>query len=118
MNLYGSLCDGMQLVRTAQQFLRQTAALRGGRDASPAAAGASMLCVTATDGSYPTVAGAVYVVTPQELDAEDTEGAVATATGDTTQNFYALNLGASIPPQGTQIVCHSVGGRWCFRWDG
>ena len=31
---------------------------------------------------------------------------------------YALNLGTQVPPSGTTVVCHAVGGRWCFRYDG
>jgi hypothetical protein len=118
MSIYGALCDTPQLIRAASQFLRETAARRAARDASPASAGNSTLAVTTTDGSYPTGSAQVlFAMLPQELDAADTEGATSSASSDPDQKFYALNLGTSIPPQGTQVVCHAVGGRWTFRYD-
>lgn len=118
MGFYNALCDTAALIRTANQYLRETAQNRAARDADPSAAGSAMLGVTSTDGNYPTNATSVYVVTPQELDADDSEGATSTPTSDDTQNVYAVNLGTAVPPMGTQVVCHAVGGRWTFRYDG
>ena len=67
-------------------------------------------------GTYPTDAARTYALTPQDLDGDETEGATATFVAG-TGTFYAYNLGGSIPPVGSKVVVHAVGGRWCFRWD-
>jgi hypothetical protein len=52
-----------------------------------------------------------------EIDGAEYEGGSATYTADTTQVLYALNLGTTIPPAGSNIIVTAVGGRWTFRWD-
>jgi hypothetical protein len=78
---------------------------------------AAMAAVTVTVATYPTAAAAFYGIQDCQINGTETEGGTATfVAGTATQ--YALNLGTAIPPSGTQIVVHGVGGRWCFRWDG
>jgi hypothetical protein len=77
----------------------------------------AMLAQTTTAKTYPTAAAAFYAVVPCDIDGGEVEGAAATysQTGSVT---YALNLGTQVPPSGTTVVCHAIGGRWCFRYDG
>jgi hypothetical protein len=78
---------------------------------------AAMLGITAAIALYPTTASAFYGCVPSELDGAESEGAAAAyvASGNT---IVAYNLGSKVPPIGTPVICHSVGGRWCFRYDG
>jgi hypothetical protein len=78
---------------------------------------AAMLGQTTTVKAYPTTAAAFYAVLPCDIDGAETEGAAATYVPQSGAVAYALNLGTQIPPSGTTIVCHAVGGRWCFRYD-
>jgi hypothetical protein len=81
-------------------------------DCSPAQL-LTLVAVTA----YPTVAGVFYGGNPTDVGSPEVEGGAATyATGPST--VYAINLGTAIPPVGTRVVAHLVGGRMCFRWDG
>lgn len=118
MNNYAGLMDGDATMRAAQETLRQIQRTREALDVTPAGKGASMLVQVSTAGSFPATAQAVYVVVPAEADAEDDEGASATYTPDNDSAFYCINLGSSIPPQGTTIIAHAVGGRWTMRYDG
>lgn len=79
---------------------------------------AAMLGQTATVQTYPTTATAFYAVVPCDIDGSQSEGAAAAYVPRTGSVAYALNLGTQIPPSGTTVVCHAVGGRWCFRYDG
>ncbi len=79
---------------------------------------AAMCCITTTVTTYPTTAGRFYACHPEVITGSESEGATPTFTADTATIVYAVNLGTSIPPVGTIIVVHAVGGRWCFRWDG
>jgi hypothetical protein len=67
---------------------------------------AAIVGVTTTVTTYPTAAGT------------EGEGDDGSPTPDTKTTLYALNTGSQIPPAGTPIVCHAVGGRWVFRYDG
>lgn len=89
-------------------------AAQAGGDADGSAA---MLCQTTVVGSYPGSATAYFAVNPVSAGGSETEGGAASLTPDTSTVLYALNLGTSVPPQGTTVVCHSVGGRWTFRYD-
>jgi hypothetical protein len=98
---------------------------RAGQEALDSAAGhaplhgsAAVLAMTTSVSSYPTTAAAFYAMLPQEIDGPETEGAAATYTASSSTPFYAWNAGTAIPPLGTPVVCHAVGGRWCFRYDG
>ena len=81
--------------------------------ASPALVG-----VTTTVTTYPTSAGAYYAVNPGLITAAETEGTAGSVSADTGTVIYALNVGTSVPPNGTSIVVHGVGNRWVFRYDG
>ena len=88
-------------------------AAQGSNYASPATVGVTTVVTT-----YPTSAGAYYAVNPGWITSTETEGATGSITADTATVLYALNVGTSIPDQGTSIVAHAVGGRWVFRYDG
>jgi hypothetical protein len=100
---------------------RQTAASNS-LDRSEAAAdpyGSAAMCViTTTVTTYPTVAAEFYACNPNLLTGSEAEGATPTFTADTNTIVYALNLGTAVPPNGTNLVVHAAGGRWCFRYDG
>jgi hypothetical protein len=81
--------------------------------------GSAALCViTTTVATYPTTAATFYGCNPEVITGTETEGGAATFTADTATVIYALNVGSAIPPSGTKLVCHAVGGRWIFRFDG
>jgi hypothetical protein len=79
---------------------------------------AALLVQTTTVTSYPTTAGAFYASNPIEIDGNEVEGSAASYTADVTQLVYVLNVGTQVPPVGTRVVVHAVGGRWVFRYDG
>jgi hypothetical protein len=55
----------------------------------------------------------------QEVDGEEVEGGAASFLTETVKgNRFAFNVGTAIPPVGTQVVVHGVGGRYVFRYDG
>ena len=81
-------------------------------------ASAAMCVITTTVETYPVVAARFYACNPELLTGAETEGAAATFTADTNTIVYAVNLGTAIPPNGTKLVIHAVGGRWTFRYDG
>lgn len=89
------------------------ASLAGGDPACSAA----MVAQTTKVTTYPTTAAAFYAVVPCDVDGVESEGAAATYVPRSGSIAYALNLGDSVPPQGTTVVCHAVGGRWCFQYD-
>ena len=80
--------------------------------------GAVVLATTTTLSTYPTVASVFYAANPTEIDGDETEGAVATYTADTSQVIHILNQGTQVPPIGTRVIAHGAGGRWVFRYDG
>lgn len=86
-------------------------------DGQPDCAAAEFV-LTTTVTTYPTTAAAFYACNPCQLNGLEAEGGTATPVPDTTTVFYALNQGTQIPPNGTSLVMHGVGGRWVFRYDG
>ena len=78
---------------------------------SPAQVG--MIC---TQGSFPTNAQAVYLLTVQTVMAANTEGATATFT-PTGEVVGAVNIGSSIPPIGTLLIIRQVDYRKVIRYD-
>jgi hypothetical protein len=78
----------------------------------------ALLVTTTTVKTYPTAAGAFYASNPTEIDGSEVEGGAAAYTADTTQVVYVLNVGSQVPPVGTRVIVHAVGGRWVFRYDG
>jgi hypothetical protein len=84
-----------------------------------AADGSTALLVTTTMvTTYPSTAASFYASNPTEIDGSEVEGGAASYTADTTQIVFALNVGTQVPPVGTRVVAHAVGGRWVFRYDG
>jgi hypothetical protein len=75
----------------------------------------SLLCVTATQTTYPTSAGVFYYVIPVALLGTQAEGSPGVTTADPS-GFYALNLGTTIPPVGTQVLVTRVPNRWVFPY--
>ena len=78
---------------------------------------AAILGITTTVTTYPTTPNVFYAVNPQYLTGNDVESATPTFVTDTSTVIYALNIGSTIPPNGTEIVASAVGGRWVFRYD-
>jgi hypothetical protein len=100
---------------------RQRAAcesLDAAQAALPPDGSAAVLAKTTMVTTYPSTPGAFYACLPQEIDGNETEGGTATYTASSSTPFFAWNAGTAIPPQGTLLVCHAVGGRWVFRYDG
>ena len=83
----------------------------------PADCSAAMVATTTTVTSYPTTPSAYYAVSPTDIGGNEVEGGAATYTTSSAV-AYALNVGSQTPPNGTRVVCHAVGGRWVFRYDG
>jgi hypothetical protein len=74
-----------------------------------------LLCVTTTVTTYPTTANVFYGLIPQALLGTESEGAAGVLTPGTI-HIFGLNLGASVPPPGTQVLAEYVGNRWVFRY--
>jgi hypothetical protein len=77
----------------------------------------AMLATTTTVGTYPTTAAAYYACLETDIGGREIEGGSATYVNGTA-TVYAINVGTQVPPIGTKVVCHAVGGRWVFRYDG
>jgi hypothetical protein len=100
---------------------RQTAAATAidrSATAGDAHGSAAMCVITTTISSYPTSTGVFYACNPELLTGSEFEGAAPSFSADTASVVYALNLGTAVPPNGTIVVIHAVGGRWAFRFDG
>ena len=83
----------------------------------PPEASAALLAQTSTVSSYPTTASAFFACIPIDIDGSETEGSSVTYVPQDSTVFFAWNAGSQVPPLGTIIVCHAVGGRWVFRYD-
>jgi hypothetical protein len=89
------------------------------RIAPSAADGSTALLVTTTMvTTYPSTAASFYASNPTEIDGSEVEGGAAAYTPDASQVVYVLNVGSQVPPVGTRVVAHAVGGRWVCRYDG
>ena len=77
----------------------------------------ALLVKTFTESAYPTAAGSVFACHPVGLGGTEDEGDVATQTEDTSETVYVFNLGSTVPPTGTTLIAHAVGGRWVTRYD-
>ena len=73
--------------------------------------------MTTTIKSYPTSAQRFYGCVPQTLLGVEVEGGPGSFTQEPS-TFFALNLGTSIPPPGTNVLATFVESRWVFRYDG
>jgi hypothetical protein len=78
----------------------------------------ALLLTTTVANAYPTVSGAFYAGNPTYVNGTEAEGGVASYSPDMSQVIYAYNVGTQIPPEGTRVIAHAVGGRWVFRYDG
>jgi hypothetical protein len=79
---------------------------------------AAMCVITTTITTYPTAAVRFYACHPEIITGSELEGATPSFSADTATVVYALNIGTAIPANGTILVVHAAGGRWCFRYDG
>ena len=79
---------------------------------------AARLVTTTTVATYPVTAAEFYGCHPTEIDGSEVEAGAASYTADSDQVMYCLNVGTAIPPSGTRLVAHAVGGRFVFRYDG
>jgi len=87
-------------------------------DVSGAEGSLAQLLTTFEVAKYPTAAGAYYAGNPTYVSGVEAEGGVAGYSADVSQIIYAYNVGTKVPPVGTVLVAHAVGGRWVFRYDG
>jgi hypothetical protein len=86
------------------------------RDSDPTLGAPSLPARTTTIKTYPTTPQSYYACVPLMLLGAEVEGGpgIVTAAGAT---FFALNLGSTVPPPGTQLLATFVGNRWVFRYD-
>lgn len=71
--------------------------------------------ITTSAGSFPTVAGRFYQVTPQLVTGTELENQSGVFTAQTGP-FFALNIGSNLPVAGTtKVVCSWVSHRWVFE---
>ncbi len=78
---------------------------------------AALVAKTTEESTYPTDAAAFYAMLSQDLDGTEEEGATATFVSSGGPIFHAWNAGGTVPPSGTAVLCHAVGGRFVFRYD-
>ncbi len=107
--------NDLRILRDRQENGRRM--LDSGEGGVEARGSSAMLAQTTTARAYPTTAGVFYAVVPCDIDGPETEGAAVSFVPRAGSVAYALNLGTQVPPSGTTVVCHGVGGRWCFRYD-
>jgi hypothetical protein len=88
------------------------------RSLSEGASGSeSMVARTVSLGSYPTTAQSYFALNPITVLGAEVEGGSATLTAE-PGIFFALNIGSTIPPTGTDLLVTFIGNRWAFRYDG
>ena len=80
-------------------------------------ASAAKMVTTVAVVSYPAGANVYFGVVENMLTGSEAEGAAPTIT-PIGATIYAYNVGTVNPPLGTDLVIHSTGGRWTFRYDG
>ena len=86
------------------------------RDSDPSLGLPNLLATTMTIRAYPTTAQAYYACQPLTLLGAEIEGG-AGVVSVVSGTFFALNIGSTIPPSGTQILTTFIGNRWVFRYD-
>jgi hypothetical protein len=78
----------------------------------------SLALKTTVQKSYPTAAASYFACLIVQYEGPETEGGSATAVTPYPNNYvWALNEGSQIPPVGTIVTAHAVGGRWVFLYD-
>jgi hypothetical protein len=76
----------------------------------------SLVAQTISLGSYPATAASFYACCPRTVFGPEIEGGAGTLSTQAGR-FFALNLGSTIPPTGTDLLVTFVGNRWVFRYD-
>jgi hypothetical protein len=76
-----------------------------------------MVARTVSLGSYPTTATCFYACNPITVLGTEAEDGPSILTTEAC-TLFALNLGSTIPPAGTDILVTFVRHRWAFRYDG
>jgi hypothetical protein len=110
------MTESDKLARLSQEELELVN--RSGRTrANPAPASPILVSRTKTLNRYPTSANVYYACEALSVFGDEVEGTAGSFTtyGST---YFALNLGKSIPPNGSVILATFVGSRWVFRYDG
>jgi hypothetical protein len=87
------------------------------RDGGDVFGSAALVVRTGMTTTYPTTSNVYYTCSSYQITGTEVEGGAGSLTADSGL-LMALNLGTAIPPIGTAVVAHSVGGRWVFRYDG
>jgi hypothetical protein len=102
------------------RFLNMADALDRANDLGGMQGAGAMLVVTGTQNSYPTAPASFFACRSCWIGGSPiSEGASGgIQQSDTVTWIYAFNLGGAVPPSGTYLVVHMVGGRWVFRYDG
>lgn len=75
----------------------------------------SFVAITTTATAYPTTARSIFSIQMQTLSGVEAEGALVSLSGSASLNF-AANLGAKIPPPGTEIIVTLVPYAFVFRY--
>jgi hypothetical protein len=76
----------------------------------------SVLAITTKLTTYPTAPNVFFACYPIKVLGTEQEGERPDYyTGNV--RFLALNLGQTVPPQGTMVLVSSVANRWVFRYD-
>jgi len=87
------------------------------RDRTPSFGSPSLVVQTRTLNTYPTSAQRFYACVAQTVLGVEIEGGPGSfAPGPA--GFFALNLGTSVPPEGTYVLATFIESRWVFRHDG
>ena len=76
----------------------------------------SLLALTKVVKTYPTTSQCFFACQPLALLGQEVEGATGSVSPSPV-TFFALNLGTTVPPVGTQILVTFVSSRWVFRYD-
>ena len=79
---------------------------------------AAVLVQTTTVSMYPTDPASYFACNPCQINGDEVEGSAGTLVPDTGTVLYVLNIGSGLPPQGTQLVAHGVGGRLTMEFNG
>jgi hypothetical protein len=75
-----------------------------------------MIAQTTKLSIYPSTAQQFFACQPVAVLGTETEGSQAIFTTHAS-TFLALNLGGTVPPQGTNVIASFTGNRWVFRYD-
>ena len=70
---------------------------------------------TVTVTTYPTSAGVAYGIQFTDITCTESEGSTPTISVQTGTE-YAVNLGKTVPPVGTDILVEKEGGYWFFTY--